>query len=233
MALRSLSMLVAVLALAGCGKEADTLERAPGGDAASQAVEPIEVSGPERHIFAFGDSLFAGYGIGLENSYPSDLERALRQRGINARMVNAAVSGETSAAGADRLAFALDNQTVKPDLVLLELGGNDMLRGLSPAETRANFERMLKELQSRDIPVVLMGMRAPPNYGPEYQRDFDALYPDLAKAYGATLVPFWLESIYQDPSLFQDDRIHPTNEGIDRLVAATVEQVEAAIPPAS
>ncbi|MXO49992.1 arylesterase [Erythrobacter gaetbuli] len=225
-------MLAAALALAACGSDADTAERAPEAAASAEAAAPIEVAGPERHIFAFGDSLFAGYGIGLENSYPADLERALRERGINARVTNAAVSGETSAAGAKRLAFALDNQPVKPDLVLLELGGNDMLRGLSPAETRANFESMLAELKQRNIPVVLMGMRSPPNYGPEYQQAFDALYPELAKQYGATLIPFWLEMIYQDPSLFQDDRIHPTNEGIDKLVAATVEEVEAAIPPA-
>ena len=233
MVLRSLSMLTAAFALAACGSEAETLDRAPADAASDAAPAPIEVAGPERHIFAFGDSLFAGYGVGLEHSYPADLERALRERGINAQMVNAAVSGETSAAGADRLGFALDNQKVKPDLVLLELGGNDMLRGLSPAETRANFERMLGELQRRGIPVVLMGMRSPPNYGPEYQRAFDDLYPQLAEQYGATLVPFWLESIYQDPSLFQDDRIHPTKEGIDRLVSATVDEIEAAIPPAS
>lgn len=231
MVLRSSSMLAATLALVACGSDADTAERAPEAAASAEVAAPIEVAGPERHIFAFGDSLFAGYGIGLENSYPADLERALRERGINARVTNAAVSGETSAAGAKRLAFALDNQPVKPDLVLLELGGNDMLRGLSPAETRANFESMLAELKQRNIPVVLMGMRSPPNYGPEYQQAFDALYPELAKQYGATLIPFWLETIYQDHSLFQDDRIHPTNEGIDKLVAATVEEVEAAIPP--
>ena len=232
MVLRSLSMIAAALSLAACGSEAETLERTEDTSASAPSAAAIEVSGPERHILAFGDSLFAGYGVGLENSYPTDLERALRERGINAQMVNAAVSGETSGAGAKRLAFALDAQDVKPDLVLLELGGNDMLRGLSPDQTRANFESMLGELRNRDIPVVLMGMRAPPNYGPEYQQDFDNLYPELAEKYGATLVPFWLESIYQDPSLFQDDRIHPTTEGIDRLVTATVDRIEAAIPAA-
>lgn len=232
MVLRSLSMLVAIVSLSACGSEAETLDRTAENGAASAAVEPIEVAGPERHIFAFGDSLFAGYGVGLENSYPADLERALRERGINAQMVNAAISGETSGAGAKRLAFALDAQKTKPDLVLLELGGNDMLRGISPDETRANFEDMLGELQERDIPVVLMGMRSPPNYGPEFQQQFDALYPELAQKYGAALIPFWLETIYQNPALFQDDRIHPTEKGIDQLVDATVEQVEKALPPA-
>ena len=119
---------------------------------------------------------------------------------------------------------------MKPDLVLLELGGNDMLRGIQPADTRANFEMMLEELQSRDIPVLLMGMRAPPNYGPEYQQQFDALYGELAREYDAELVPFWLESIYEDPTLFQSDRIHPTAEGIDALVADTIDEVRAALP---
>lgn len=232
MLLRSLSMVAALLALTACGNEADTAERPPEPAASAPAAQLIEVDGPERHIFAFGDSLFAGYGVGVEYSYPAKLQAALREQGINAVVANVAISGETSAAGAKRLSFALDNQQVKPDLVLLELGGNDMLRGISPEQTRANFDSMLAELQKRQIPVVLMGMRAPPNYGPEYQQDFDSLYPDLAKKYGATLIPFWLESIYQDPSLFQEDRIHPTIEGIDRLVSSTREDVQAAIPPA-
>jgi acyl-CoA thioesterase-1 len=105
-----------------------------------------------------------------------------------------------------------------------------MLRGLSPAETRANLSAMLEELQRREIPVLLMGMRAPPNYGPEYQSDFDAIYAELAEEYDAELVPFWLESIYEQPSLFQADRIHPTEEGIEELVDATVSNVRAALP---
>ena len=145
-------------------------------------------------------------------------------------MIDAGVSGDTSAAGRQRLGFVLDQQAEKPDLVLLELGGNDMLRGIQPADTRANFEEMLEELQSRGIPVLLMGMRAPPNYGPEYQQQFDGLYGELASEYDAQLVPFWLESIYQDPSLFQSDRIHPTAEGIDALVADTLDEVLAALP---
>lgn len=232
MLLRSLSITIALMALAACGNEADTAERPPETTISTPTAAPVEVSGPVRHIFAFGDSLFAGYGVGLEHSYPTKLQTALRAEGINAVVTNAAVSGETSAAGLKRLSFALDNQKVKPDLVLLELGGNDMLRGFSPQQTRDNFDAMLAELKRREIPVVLMGMRAPPNYGAEYQQAFDSLYPELAEKYGATLIPFWLESIYQDPSLFQQDRIHPTVEGIDKLIADTRDEVQAAIPPA-
>ena len=155
----------------------------------------------------------------------------MRGRGINARVIDAGVSGDTSAAGRQRLAFTLDAQKVKPDLVILELGGNDMLRGIQPDQTRANFEAMLEELRGREIPVLLMGMRSPPNYGAEYQQQFDSLYGELAREYGVGLVPFWLESIYEDQSLFLDDRIHPTAEGITELVEDTVDDVEAALPP--
>ena len=232
MEMRTWSIALASLALAACGQSADVAEAPARDTAAPTASSQTEVSGPVRHIFAFGDSLFAGYGIGEENSYPAQLQEALRQRGVNAEIVNAAVSGETSGAGRQRLAFALDNQQNTPDLVLLELGGNDMLRGLPPEETRANFDAMLAELQRRDIPVLIMGMRAPPNYGPQYQQAFDALYADLAQEYDAELIPFWLESIYLDPSLFQNDRVHPTREGIATLVEDTLDEVQAALPHA-
>lgn len=226
---------VLALGVAACGGEATEDATVPpaSGAARTPGMEeppPIPVMGPERRILAFGDSLFAGYGLDEGESYPARLEQALRAKGVNADIANAGVSGDTTAAGRQRLAFTLDAQEEKPDLVILELGGNDMLRGLSPAETRANLTAMLEELERREIPVLLMGMRAPPNYGEGYQSDFDTIYAELAQQYGAGLVPFWLESIYDDPGLFQADRIHPTEEGIEELVEATLSDVRAALP---
>lgn len=215
------------LVVAGC-------EQAPSQPSAAQqtsAAGEQSVEGPERRILAFGNSLFAGYGVGVENSYPAQLQAALRADGVNARVVNAGVSGDTTAAGRARLAFSLDAQDEAPQLVLLELGANDMLRAISPVETRANLSAMLDELARRGIPVLLMGMRAPPNYGPEFQRDFDAIYADLGQREGVTLVPFWLEEVYRRPELFQADRLHPTTEGLGVLVDATVGAVKSALPP--
>lgn len=227
------SIAVLGLTVASCG-QADPQPSTQASEAAGRGAATsgdLAVAGPERRILAFGDSLFAGLGVGMENSYPAQLQTALRNDGINARIVNAGVSGDTSAAGRQRLAFTLDAQKPAPELVVLELGANDMLRALSPAETRANLEAMLDEFAKRDIPVLLMGMRAPPNYGPEYQREFDAIYADLGKRAGVTLVPFWLETIYQRPELFQPDRLHPTVEGLGVLVGATKQAVKDALPP--
>ena len=230
MRIRHLSITVIGLSLAACGGGAeDAVVPAEAQEQVVAAAEQ-EVAGPERRILAFGDSLFAGYGLDEQQGYPEQLEDTLRARGTNARVIDAGVSGDTSAAGRQRLAFTLDAQDTPPDLVILELGGNDMLRGIQPDQTRANFAAMLEELRARQIPVLLMGMRAPPNYGTEYQQQFDALYADLAQEYGTALVPFWLESIYQDPALFLDDRIHPTAAGIAALVEDTVDDVERVLP---
>jgi acyl-CoA thioesterase-1 len=188
------------------------------------------VSGPERRILAFGDSLFAGYGVGEAEGYPEQLEAALRAEGIDARVTDAGVSGDTSAAGRQRIAFVLDGLEEVPDLALVELGGNDLLRGIPPAETRANLAAILAELRERRIPVLLMGMRAPPNLGVDYVREFDGLYRDLAEEYDAALVPFFLEPVWDKPALIQPDRIHPTAQGIEALVAATADDVARALP---
>ncbi len=226
-------LAAASLALAACGEGAD--EAAPAAPLAEDGrpeLPAVPVMGPERVIIAFGDSLFAGYGLDLRDAYPQKLEAALRAKGINADVVNAGVSGDTSAAGLNRLEFTLAAQKTPPALFILELGGNDLLRGISPEQTRANLGKMLAILQKQKVPVLLMGMRAPPNYGPEYQAQFDAIYRDLAKEYGAALIPFWLEDIYRDPALFQSDRIHPTAEGIEKLVESTLGEVQGALPPA-
>ncbi len=221
----------ALLALAACGDAAE--DAAPAAEIAEDgqpALPAIPVMGPERTIIAFGDSLFAGYNLDPRDSYPEKLENALRAKGMNADVINAGVSGDTSAAGLQRLEFTLAAQETPPALFILELGGNDLLRGLSPEETKANLGKMLTILRDQKVPVLIMGMRAPPNYGPEFQAQFDAIYRDLAKEYGAALIPFWLEDIYREPALFQADKIHPTADGIERLVAATLDEVEGALP---
>lgn len=205
---------------------------------APPAAEPVEapaeqvVSGPQRTILAFGDSLFAGYNLAEPEGYPEQLELALRGSGINARVIDAGVSGDTTAAGRQRIGFVLDNAAQTPDLAIVELGGNDLLRGITPDQTRANLDAILSELGERQIPVLLMGMRAPPNMGADYQAQFDSLYPALAQQHGAALVPFFLEAVYDRPMLIQQDRIHPTAEGVEALVAATSGAVVAALPAA-
>ncbi|MBO9519760.1 MAG: arylesterase [Porphyrobacter sp.] len=228
MRIGGLSMVWATLVLAACGSEpAQSPSQEP---TVKPSAEVAPVSGPERRILAFGDSLFAGYGLGEGEGYPERLEAALRARGINARVADAGVSGDTTAAGLQRLAFVLDSQPEPPELAIVELGGNDLLRGISPAETRENLEAILQELAKRKIPVLLMGMRAPPNLGEQFVSEFDGIYPALARSHSAELVPFFLEPVYDKPRLIQADRIHPTAEGIEAMVDATVAQVAAALP---
>jgi acyl-CoA thioesterase I len=215
--------LAALLLLGGCGNEAPAPQ--PSGEA---AAEPA-LKGEEVPILALGDSLFAGYGLEPGQSYPARLEAALRARGINARIANAGVSGDTTAGGLQRLEFALNGQAKAPQLVIISLGGNDMLRAVPPAETRANLDAILTKLSGRKIKVMLLGMLAAPNLGAEYRGAFDPIYPELAKKHDAELVSFFLQPLIDKPQLIQADRIHPTLEGIDLLVADTVDEVAAAI----
>lgn len=221
----TLSLIVAALALAlpGC----DSAAPPPAPPAAAEVARPP--AGPERLVVAFGDSLYAGYGVKPDESWPAKLQAALWAKGINAKLVNAGVSGDTTAAGRQRLAFLLDSQPRKPDLVIVGLGGNDMLRGLPPAEARANLDAILSELGRREIPAMLTGMLAAPNLGSDYAREFNAMYPALAKQYDAALVPFFMASVIDQPKLFQPDRVHPTAAGIDAIVADTVDEVAAAL----
>ncbi len=220
-------LVLLMLALAACGN-GETSE--PQENLLETVQQELEVAGPERRILAFGDSLFAGYRVGERESYPAQLEAALRGQGHNVRVINAGISGDTSAAGLQRIEFVLDSLPAPPDLAIVELGGNDLLRGISPAETRENLRAILAELQERRIPVLLMGMRAPPNLGELFVRDFDRLYPELAQRYGAALVPFFLEPVWDKPELIQQDRVHPTAEGIEAIVAATIDDVATALP---
>lgn len=213
--------------LGACGSQQPAT---PAPAAAASAAPDIPVMGEELRIVALGDSLFTGYGLEPGQSYPARLEAALRARGINARITNAGVSGDTTAGGAGRLDFTLNSLERPPALVIISLGGNDMLRGLSPDQTRQNLDAMLGKLKARGIPVVLLGMLAAPNLGADYRAAFDPIYPALAKKHGATLVPFFLQPLIDKPQLIQADRIHPTLEGIDLLVGSTVDLVAGALP---
>ena len=218
---RAAAILQAAL-LVSCGQGGDLNRPVGGNDAqasAAQSAAPVSVKGPERLVLAFGDSLYAGYGLKRGESMPAHVETLLRQQGLNAKIVNAGVSGDTTSAGLKRLAFTLDKLPRKPDLVLLGLGGNDVLRQIPLAETRTNLVAMLQELRRRDIPVVLTGMLAPPNLGPDYADSFNTMYPQLAKQYRAALDPFILAGVLGDRRLMLPDGLHPNAKGIDIMAA--------------
>ena len=166
-------------------------------------------------LLVLGDSLSAGYGLKPEDSFPSQLEKAMHDAGYDVRVINAGVSGDTTAGGLSRLEWALSD---KPHIVLVELGGNDALRGLPPAETYANLDAILARLKNRDISVILAGMQAPRNLGEDYTTVFDAIYPRLARKYDLPFYPFFLDGVALDPVLNQADGIHPNSAGVREIV---------------
>ncbi len=169
----------------------------------------------EKLMVAFGDSLYAGYQLPAGEGLAPELERQLQAGGASIAVHSAGVSGDTSAAGLQRLSFVLDNLNRKPDLVMVGLGGNDMLRGIGHEQTRANLTAILEELKKRDIKPMLTGMIAAPNLGAEYGENFNAVFPELAKKYEAPIDPFILDEVITNPSLMLSDGIHPTAEGVD------------------
>ncbi|WP_417622086.1 arylesterase [Parasphingorhabdus sp.] len=193
--------------------------------AATSNDQTAEAKEPDILIVAFGDSLYAGYGLDQKEGFAPELQAALTATGKDVRVHNAGVSGDTTAAGLRRLDFVIDSLPKKPDLVILGLGGNDMLRGLKPADTRANLEAMVKKLDERDIPVMLTGMLAPPNLGAAFSDEFNVIYPALARKYGVALYPFFMDGVVGHPDLFLPDGIHPTAEGIDIIVGKIAPQV--------
>ena len=178
------------------------------------------------NIVAFGDSLTAGYGLAANEAFPAQLQRALVAKGLAVNVVNAGVSGDTTAGGLARLDWSVPDGT---DAVILELGANDALRGFDPAVTRKALDTMLRRLQERKISVLLCGMVAPPNMGAEYGRAFNAIYPDLAAQTGAILYPFFLTGVAADPKLNQRDGLHPTAAGVAVIVDRILPQVEELI----
>jgi acyl-CoA thioesterase I len=174
-------------------------------------------------IVALGDSLTAGYGLAANEAFPVKLQRALAAKGLATDIANAGVSGDTTSGGLARLDWSVPDGT---DAVILELGANDALRGLDPEVTRGALDAMLHRLSERHIPVLLCGMLAPRNMGTEYGRAFDAIYPDLAGAYGAILYPFFLDGVATEPRLNQRDGLHPTAAGVDVIVEKILPAVE-------
>ncbi|HSF94860.1 MAG TPA: arylesterase [Thermohalobaculum sp.] len=168
-------------------------------------------------ILAIGDSLTHGYGLEQGDGLVPQLQRWLQENGAPpVDVINMGVSGDTTAGGRARLGWALGDGG---DAVILELGANDMLRGTDPGETRANLAAMMAELAQRGLPVLLVGMRAATNYGPEYQAAFDAIYPEIAGRHGALLYPWFFAGIAGDPAMFQADGLHPSAAGIDAVVS--------------
>ena len=216
------ALIVAIQGLVACGSN-------PVAENNAQAQETAKVQAYDRLVVAFGDSLYAGYRLAPNEGLAPQLQAALQADGINARVHNAGVSGDTTAAGKTRLAFVLDNLDRKPDLVVLGLGGNDMLRGIKPEETKANMAAMMDELKRREIPVVLTGMLAAPNLGQDYGNAFNGIFPQLAKQYDAPLYPFFLDGVVTDAALMLPDNIHPNAKGVSRVVEGLSPLVEAAL----
>jgi acyl-CoA thioesterase-1 len=184
----------------------------------------------KQRLLVLGDSLAAGYGLTADEAFPAQLERALQQAGYKVSVINAGVSGDTSAGGLARLEWALADV---PQLVIVELGGNDALRGLPPQETFANLDAIIERIRAAGIHVLLTGMLAPRNLGERYTTEFDRLYPELAQKHKVGFYPFFLDGVALDPALNQSDGIHPNASGVALIVSRIlplVKSVLGAIP---
>ena len=189
------------------------------GGGASAAERPVKV-------VVLGDSLSAGFGLPLDAAFPARLREALKAKGITATIANAGVSGDTASGGLSRLNWSVPDGT---DAVILELGANDALRGLDPNLTKTALNTILVKLKDRHIAVLLAGMQAPRNMGPDYVRDFDAIYPALASTHPVVFYPFFLEGVAADAKLNQGDGLHPNAAGVDAIVARILPRVEELI----
>jgi acyl-CoA thioesterase I len=187
--------------------------------AATAAERPVK-------IVVLGDSLSAGFGLPADAAFPARLDTALTAKGIAVTIINASVSGDTATGGLGRLDWSVPDGT---DAVVLELGANDALRGLDPKLTKAALDTILRKLGDRHIAVLLAGMRAPRNMGPDYVRDFDAIYPALASTHKVVFYPFFLDGVATDAKLNQGDGLHPSAAGVDVIVARILPRVEELI----
>lgn len=195
-----------------------------------QIVANVASADPaEIRILALGDSLMAGYGLEPGEGFTHQLESKLRAKGIKARVLNGGVSGDTTAGGLARLDWALGD---KPDVAIVELGANDMLRGLDPKAAESNLDKILARLKRESIPTLLAGMRSFSNWGPEYAARFEKIFPTLAERHGADLYPFFLEGVIQVPALNLQDGMHPNARGVSVIVERILPQVERLIAAA-
>jgi acyl-CoA thioesterase I len=183
--------------------------------AASVQLPALDGHAAGLKILALGDSLTAGYGVPAGQGFVPQLEKALRAAGIDAQVLDGGVSGDTTAGGLARLDWLLAQD---PQVVIVELGANDALRGLDPGEAKANLDAILSKLALQHRAVLLAGMLAPPNLGPEYGKAFNAIYPDLARRHAITLYPFFLDGVAAKPALNQPDGLHPTAAGVAIIV---------------
>jgi acyl-CoA thioesterase-1 len=185
---------------------------------------PMEVQAKTVRLAALGDSLTAGWGLPPSESFTAELERSLAAKGLDVRVVNFGISGDTTAGGVARVGAVV---AAKPDGVILELGANDALRGFDPALAEANLDRVLGELKKANIPVLLTGMKALLGMGKRYGDEFAAIYPRLAAKHGVKLYPFFLEGVAGDPALNQPDGLHPNYQGVREMVRRITPDVEA------
>jgi len=191
--------------------------------AATAHAEPVE-------IVALGDSLTAGFGLDPGQSFPEQLEVALKARGHDVTVANAGVSGDTASDGLARLEWSVPAEA---DIVIVELGANDTLRGIDPAVTRKALSDIMAKLAARGQAVLLAGMFAPPNLGPAYAKAFNPIYPDLAEEFGVPLYPFFLAGVVTNATLSQPDGMHPNSKGVAKIVEAMLPDVEALIAKTS
>jgi acyl-CoA thioesterase-1 len=187
------------------------------------ALPKSEAKEQETVIVALGDSLTAGLGLLQSESFPAKLEATLKAQGRNVTVVNAGVSGDTVSAALDRLAWALPPNT---SAVIVELGGNDALKGLPPAQIEASLAKIIERVKAKGLPVLIAGMESPRNMGKDYVDQFYGIYRDLAERYGALLYPFFLDGVALDPGLMQEDGIHPNAKGVDRIVQGILPKVD-------
>ena len=193
------------------------------------APPPVASAADRPLVLAFGDSLTAGYGLEQGLGFAPQLQATLRRHGIKAEVVDGGVSGDTSEAGKARLGWTLDGLKRRPDLVIVELGANDMLRGLDPKLTEANLDAILSELGRRNIPVLIAGMRAAPNLDPAYIAQFDGIYPRLSAKHQAPSYPFFLDGVAGQQGMIQQDGMHPTFAGVKHIVTGIAPAVKQAL----